>query len=344
MEREALEDIPRKDCVRMAGPDEQGLYSCVFYAFNTLVTLKGYCEDAEALRHSIDMTAILDAGVRLCRRYEWLLSRTLRGSELWNLNHAEGMPVAISPETAHILREGIRYASMSGGFFDITMGSVTRLWDLAKGRVPSREEVEDALTHVGWRNIQLIKTGDRTSPYFARLLDPKTVVDVGGIAKGMIADSLCRLFSEHGFAGAFVNLGGNVAVFGGRYGGGAWRIGIQSPFKKSQIEGVISLRDGSVVTSGLYERCFEQDGVFYHHILDSRTGFPVETDVAGVSVIARRACEADGYSTILFTLGSDAALALVEETSGLEAVIVTRDGRLMASSGLAAPVGWRPAR
>lgn len=349
----SLRDIPEKDKISFVERDEQGMFSAAFFAFSTLVTIKGYFDP----KADKNVKKVIDQAVALCRDIEWTLSRTLEGSEIFRLNVSQGELIELSPLAWRALKGGVYYSAQGKGAFDITMGAVTSLWDFNEGIIPDRKELAKALTHVNWRNVDLLEVdggvpevgsedpvaledhaapGNPTAPkrYFARLLDADAVVDLGGCAKGFIADELCALLRECGVAGAFVNLGGNVAVFGGKPDGKQWRIGIQSPFETGKIQGVVSLTAGSVVTSGLYERHFEKDGIDYHHILDSATGFPLETDIAGVSVVANTSSDADGYSTTLFALGSEQALSFVEETPGIEAILILKDGTTKTSQGL----------
>ena len=154
-------------------------------------------------------------------------------------------------------------------------------------------------------------------------------MDVGGIAKGWIADRLSALLAERGLDSFVVNLGGNVMARGQKPDGSPWRVGLQDPRDKGSIVGAVTVRDASAVTSGVYERCFERDGAFYHHILDPKTGFPVETDAAGATVVARRSIDAEGYSTTLLALGIERGLAFARERDAiLGAYFVDRDGKV----------------
>lgn len=333
MSRYTLKEIPLKDEVTVTGPDQTGLWGCGFYAFNTEVSLKTHGQN--------DSKPAFAAVVDLCRRFERQLSRTLEGSEIYQLNNAHGETVEISTQTADVLGRSLWYCRQSEGRFDITVGAVTQLWDFQNGIIPGDAELIAAVEHVDWRTVELSTEaqGDRNDRdgrvrYFVRLRDPQAAVDVGGTAKGIIADEIIALLQRHGLSGAFVNLGGNVAVFGGKPDNSPWRIGIQDPFGKGQLIGVMPLREGSVVTSGLYERSFEHEGRLYHHILDPQTGLPVQTDLAGATVIAKTSSDGDGYSTSLFALGSKEALAFVESIPNVEVILVRQDRTLVLSSGL----------
>lgn len=325
-------EIPDKDKVLFTDPDGTELFSLTFFAFSTVVTVKAAASEGITLDYREISREIID----MCRDYEWMLSRTLEESDLSRINRCAGDMVEVKRETWEAVRSGLRFCKESEGLFDVTMGAVTRLWDFNREIVPEKHVIEEALTHVDWRKVILEKTsGEGGEHCFVKLEDPGAVLDLGGCAKGFIADRMCGRLKERGIAHAFVNLGGNVAVFGGKPDKTPWRIGIKDPFDTDRIRGISTLSEGSVVTSGLYERCFTRNGRFYHHILDVKTGYPVETDIAGVSVVAKSSQDADGFSTTLFALGSEAALRFTERTPQIEAVIITKEEKALVSSGLA---------
>lgn len=325
-------EIPDKNKVLFTDPDETGLCSLTFFAFSTVVTIKAAASEGITVDYREISREIID----MCRDYEWMLSRTLEKSDLFRVNRCAGDMVEVRKGTWEAIRSGLRFCEKSEGFFDVTMGAVTELWDFNKEIIPEKHILEEAITHVDWRKVILEKASSEGGEhYFVKLEDPKAVLDLGGCAKGFIADRICERLKEREIAHAFVNLGGNVAVFGEKPDKTPWRIGIKDPFDTDRIRGISTLSEGSVVTSGLYERCFTQNGRFYHHILDVKTGYPVETDIAGVSVIAKSSRDADGFSTTLFALGSEAALNFTERTPEIEAIIITKEEKTVVSSGLA---------
>lgn len=322
-----LSDIPLKDAVTIAGPDAKEAWSCTFFAFNTEILIQTY----PGTLPEQTLRAGFAKAVERCRTFEYLLSRHLPESDVSHINNAAGKTVRIAPETYEVLKASLRYCEASGGIFDITMGSACRLWDFASGVVPAQDELEQALEHVNWRMLSL---SEDIEGFWARLDDPRASIDVGGTAKGFIADDLHRLLAEKGFSNAIVNLGGNVVTFGSKPDGKPWTIGIRNPADPATLIGAVPLHAGSVVTSGLYERCFTKDGIRYHHILDPKTGFPVDTDIAGASIVSERSIDGDGYSTTVFALGSVRALAFIEQLPGIEALLVLDDGSILQSSGL----------
>jgi FAD:protein FMN transferase len=299
------------------------------FAFNTVNTITAYTDDDK----------ILEEAAALCIRYEFLFSRTRPDSELSRINEAGGRPVAVDDELAAFIQTALDYCARSDGLFDITMGSVTRLWDFKERLIPTQEQVDEALTHVDYRSV-------RVEGNTVTLNDPLSCIDLGGIAKGYIADKLIALLASRGVSSGLVNLGGNVAVLGGKPDGSAWNIGLRVPVSSSDVMmidsfAMVSVRDMSVVTSGIYERSFMQNNTLYHHILDPKTGFPAETDLLGASIISRQSLDADGFTTALIIMGLDRALDFVEADPCLEAVFVTTEGTVFASSGVGHEIPFR---
>ncbi|MDO4443641.1 MAG: FAD:protein FMN transferase [Slackia sp.] len=372
-----LDPIPLEKDFQFRGPDADGQCSALFYAFNTVVTLQAFAEEASCLQ-------AFAAAMEACRRFERLFSRTLPHSDISRLNAADGAWVDVSRETFELLAASKRYCAESSGIFDITMGAAVRLWDFHRGIVPRQAELEEALKHVDWRFVELkekerqcegagkspveetqpagrgadaaLSTGqaaDDASPcetaehepaksddaeirYCGRLADSAASVDVGGTAKGFIADAIGDIFLAKGVESFIVNLGGNVLANGVKPDKNPWIIGLQDPRasrESGKILGAIPLENASAVTSGTYERCFERDGKTYHHILDPATGFPVKTDLAGATVIARTSLDAEGYSTTLLALGKERAAAFAQNHPAiLAAYLVDAEGRVFVAT------------
>ena len=318
---EVLDTIPNEKLLETTGPDDAGMLRQRFLAFNTIVTLQAFGDERRAL-------AAFDEARAASRRFERLFSRTLPHSDIARLNAAEGTAVEIAPETADLLTRALFYCADSCGRFDITMGAAVRLWDLRRGIVPSQAALDEALAHVDWRGLHVWREGGRA---FAQLDDPLAAVDVGGIAKGWIADELTRILRAHGLSDFIVNLGGNVVAHGEKPGGAPWNIGVQDPRDKSAVVCAMPLRDASAVTSGIYERCCTVGGRFYHHILTPETGMPAQTDVAGVTIVADRSIDAEGYSTTLLALGAKRGQAFAQARPAIrKAIFIGRDGQVIS--------------
>lgn len=272
--------------------------------------------------------AAASEAMALCRDYEKVFSRTDPDSELYRLNSRETNTV--SDELAQVIALGLDYARLTGGAFDIAMGSVTALWDFTaeEPQVPDSGAVAEAMAHAGWEKVRL----EGNTVIFS---DPETTLDLGGIAKGYIADRMAELLAEKGVSSAIISLGGNLYCLGTKPDGSDFQVGIQYPYQeRNETIGGLGVHDRSVVTSGLYERCFTADGRLYHHILDPETGWPVENGLLAVSIVSGRSVDGDALSTACFVLGLEDGLALIEETEGVEAVFITADFQLHLSTGL----------
>lgn len=284
--------------------------------------------------YDTDDEAILDGAFELCGEYEALLSRTIPTSDVYRINAADGAPVEVSDATAELIALALDYAQLSGGAFDPTIEPLTALWDITSEspHVPQADAIAQALALVDWTKVRV--DGNTVT------LEPGMGIDLGGIAKGYIADRIRDYLTDCGVTSALINLGGNVLAVGDKPDGSQFTVGVRKPFGASQTDiiGAYRVCDMSVVTSGIYERYFEQDGTLYHHILDSATGYPVANDIYSVTILSPNSTEGDVLSTVCFALGVDKGLELVDSLDGIEAVYCMADGSLVFSAGAAE--GW----
>lgn len=287
--------------------------------FDTVVQIEVWGADQEIMEHCRQM----------CEDYEQMLSATIEMSEISRINNAGGEPVEVSDETAGLIEEGIKYGDISDGRFDITIAPATDLWNFTDNEekiLPDPDELAEAVTHIDYHCIKV--EGNTVT-----LTDPEARIDLGGIAKGYIADRLKEYLKDEGIEHALIDLGGNMLTLGRRYDGNDFRIGIQKPFADTGTAmAVVSVNDKSVVTSGDYERYFEKDGVIYHHILDPDTGYPVQNDLDQVTIISDQSVDGDALSTTCFAMGLEDGLELIRSLDGIEAVFVTKDGEMHTSS------------
>lgn len=281
--------------------------SQVGFYFDTVVTVTLY--DGEE--------GLLDEIMAACDRYEKLLSKTVEGSDVDRINKAGGESVTVDAETWEILRRAKEISQMTDGAFAVTIAPLSAMWDFTGGtqRMPTDEQRLSALPLVDDSAIILGEGNTVTLPKGAQ-------IDLGGIAKGYIADKVAELVQGRA-SGAVLSLGGNVYVLGHKPDGTVFNVGIQDPHGPSPIASV-SVTDISVVTSGIYERQFEKDGVTYHHILDPKTGLPSQSDLASATIVAKSSMDADALATALIVLGREKALQLMQE-QGIEGVLITRD-------------------
>ena len=314
--------IQHEDFVRVhTGSGLSSPSSCEMRAFGTAVAFSAYGEPQAC------QAAFAEAAAA-CRRYERRLSTRLPNSDVSRLNASHGEMCAVHPQTAELIEHALGYCERSEGMFDITVQPAVRLWDFEHAIVPDGDSLAKAVSHVGWRGLHVF---EQAGCFFAQLDDSQAAVDLGGVAKGWIADELVRLFGrpEWGLSGYVVNLGGNVAVGGAKPDGSPWTVGLRDPWHLGSTLATVEVRSGAVVTSGTYERCFEKGGVLYHHVLDTATGMPVRTDLVSATVVADSAIDAEGYSTTLLALGTDRALRLAGAEPAIGcAILVDIDGKL----------------
>jgi thiamine biosynthesis lipoprotein len=267
------------------------------------------------------------------REIEGIMSANLADTELDRINRNAGKaPTAVSGELLDLLEHARAYALISGGAFDPTVGPLVKLWGIGgdKPRLPGEEEIACALALVDYRDLVI----DREAGT-AFLRRPGQALDLGAIAKGYAADQAALTAEKAGAKRAVIDLGGNVFALGERRKGEAWRIGVQDPRQERGVSlGTLRVRNKSVVTSGVYERYFEEGGKRYHHILSTKDGYPVENGLAAVTVTADLSMDADALSTAVFALGYEKGRALIEARPGAEAVFVFEDSRVILSSGM----------
>ena len=277
-------------------------------------------------------------GFKVIEESEALLSKTVKGSDVDRINSAAGEEVEISETTRETIAVGLEMGEISGGSFDITIGRLTDLWDFKASdpQVPSANEIGKACETVDYRQVEL--AGNNIS-----LRNIRAKIDLGGIAKGYIADQLTEFLEDKGVESGIINLGGNVVAIGTKEGGDDFVIGIERPYSdRTEVIGTVSVQDKTVVTSGIYERMFERDGTIYHHILDPSTGYPSETDLESVTIVAEKgnSCFCDGLSTTCLMAGSNEAMRIVKmlqkkyPEKNIEALFIDRKDNITVTDGM----------
>lgn len=293
--------------------------------------------------------ALLDDCLALCDKYELVFSRTNEKSELYKLNHrkdtsdkdpnADGQttpyPVSgtadtwhISEDLASLLSQGLSITRESDGAFDIAIAPLTSLWDFTAEdpKDPDDAAIQKALPLCSSDGVT-IDGQDITLP------SDDIQFDVGAIAKGYIADRMKDLLVKKGVKSAIINLGGNVLCIGSKPDGTPFKVGIQKPFAdRNETEAVMDITGKSVVSSGIYERCFKQGGKLYHHILNPQTGYPYDNGLISVTIISDQSVDGDALSTTCFALGLEDGLKFAEK-KGVQAVFITEDYELHYTDG-----------
>lgn len=285
--------------------------------FDTVIQIEAWGTKASTLEHC----------KTICEDYENLFSNKIETSEISKINASAGNPVKVSEETLELISRGIDYCELSGGKFDITIAPLSDLWnftDNPNGNLPEQSAIEEARSHVGYKTIQVDKDSCTVT-----LNDPQAKIDLGGIAKGYIADRLKAYLKSEGVEHALINLGGNVLALGTAYDGTPFHIGIQKPFdeQNSTID-ILEIEDRSVVSSGIYQRYFEKDGTIYHHILNPETGYPYSNNLLQATIISDRSMDGDALSTCCFALGLNDGSTLIESLDHVQAIFVTEDYQL----------------
>lgn len=264
--------------------------------FDTVVDIRVCGDDADRL---------LKECFDICRDMEKTLSAHDEESELYRLNHRspDQQETEVSDDLKECISKGLYYSELTDGAFDITVLPLRELWDFEarEPSVPSEADIEAALKRVDYRRVHV--KGNTVS-----FDDPDTKIDLGGIAKGYISAKLKEHLVREGCTSALINLGGNVSAVGKKPDGESWRVGIQKPFAdRGTVYDTLEIDNECVVSSGTYERYFTENGKQYHHILDTKTGHPVETSLQQASVIGEDDTLCDALSTICVLLGKEEA-------------------------------------
>ena len=301
-------------------------YEKTEFLMGTYVTVRVYDEGKEAvLEEAFDRVEALAAKITVNEP----------GSEVDAINTAAGAEaVQLSDDVYPLVRSAWDYSEASNGDFDLSIGPITELWHIGfeDARKPEQSEIDAALALVDHERV-VLDDAART----VQLTDAGMRLDLGAIAKGYITDEVKELLVEDGVTTAIIDLGGNVYVLGGSplREGEAWNVGIQDPLAaRGETIGKTKQKDRSIVTSGIYERYIEVDGVNYHHLMDPETGYPFDNDIAGVSIISDKSIDGDALSTFVFGMGMEAGLAYVNGRDDIEAVFVTKDKKVYVSDGL----------
>jgi thiamine biosynthesis lipoprotein len=237
------------------------------------------------------------------------------------------IPIA-DRDIVDLVRTALDVAERTDGAFDITVYPLVELWGFyAKApAVPEAAQIAECLKRVGWRNLaiedgKLVKRQNGTE------------IDLGGIAEGYAVTEAVRVLKEAGIRSALVDAGGDIYAFG-HVRGRPWRVGVRNP-RGDGIIGAVDISDGSVSTSGDYERFFEKDGIRYPHIFDPKTGYPPR-GVISATVVSSNAALADAWALAVFVMGAQKGLERIRELPGAEALVVTADGTTHVTPGLKA--------
>ncbi len=291
----------------------------------TRVAVEAWHEDAAVA------DAAIAAVIAEMHRVDRLMSHYKPESELSQVNaRAAAGPVTVAPELASLVSRALEFSVLTDGAFDITYAGVGHLYDYRAHERPSDAQIAAGLSAVNWRLVVVDR--EASTIRFGR---EGVRIDLGGIAKGYAVDRGIAILADMGIRHGTVTAGGDTRILGDRL-GRPWVVGIRHPDDQQRVISRIPLSDAALSTSGDYERYFDEDGKRYHHIINPRTGRSAG-ELRSVTVIGPDATTTDGLSTSVFVLGAERGLALIERLGDVDAVLVTGDGKVLYSSGLAPP-------
>jgi len=272
------------------------------YLLDTFCTLTIYEGGGEAA---------MEAAYARLQELDALLDYNKEGSDLYRINHREGERVEINPDTVRLLELGREFCDLTGGALEPAIRPVTSLWDFKEvKKVPEREKLEEALEQVHSQAWEVSGT-----EFYSE--DPAVRIDAGAFAKGFVADEVKQAMMDAGVTSGLINLGGNVLCLGAKPDGSPFVIAMKDPSADNAMhyreDELLELEDISAVTAGIYERCFEENGVLYHHIMDPQTGYPVQNNLVSVTVTGRSSAICDALCTAIFVMGEEKGTAFLKE-------------------------------
>lgn len=290
-----------------------------FFAMDTIMSITAYGSNSQSA---------VSTAEKEINRLDKLLSVQNENSEIFKLNRDKS--INASADTVNLLKRAMNFYILTDGAFDITTEPLTRAWGFYSGlenRVPSQNEIDNALKTVGAEHINIDNKNIT--------LDGNTSLDLGGIAKGYASAKTAQILKENGVSSALISLGGNVRVVGSKPDGSDWSVAITDPDDNSKQVGTLAVRNTAVVTSGGYQRYFEENGHIYHHIIDTETGYPAQSGLKSVTVVSEDDTLADALSTGLFVMGLEKSSKLYSKNSALfGAVFVTDKNEIYITDNL----------
>lgn len=291
------------------------------FAMDTYMNLTAYGDNAE--------TALENAS-EIITELEMLLSVTSENSDVWRINASHGESVSVSVDTANIISKAVEYGNLTDDSLDITIYPVLKEWGFTTGnyKIPDDETLENLLENVDYSKIMLNNN--------TVLVPENYKIDLGALAKGYTGDKVIAELKENGIKSAIISLGGNVQAFGLKPDGSEWKVAVRNPFSPDTDMCILEIENKAVITSGNYERFFTgDDGRKYCHIINPADGFPAENGLVSVTVIGESGIMCDAFSTALFIMGTDSAEDFWKKNGGFDMILVTDDGRIIYTEGLA---------
>lgn len=302
-------------------PNEIYEESASLFAMDTYMTFQIYGGNNKDLRKVLNDTE------ELIINYEKKWSVTDSESEIYLLNHSSGKEVEVSDETIALLQYAKTVATDTNGNFDPTIYPIVKDWGFTTGeyKIPQEERIHELLAYVNYQNIKI--DGNRV------VIPSHYELDLGAVIKGYVGDEIIELWKQNNVSYGILNLGGNVQTLNQK-GKEDWKVGIRDPFNKQSVA-VVSVNDKAVVTSGSYERYFVgEDGNTYSHIINPKTGIPVNNGLLSVTIVSEEGRKCDALSTSLFVMGIDEAINYWEDRKDFDFVILSEDKRIIVSENI----------
>ena len=303
--------------------EDETRHEMTTFAMDTVMTFTIFHEDGEELLTDTEQEI---------RRLENLLSVTVDNSEVRQLNEKAGKDaVLVSEDTFTLLQRGKMLGEETNGAFDIAISPIVKAWGFTeeKKQVPAQETLDELLPLTDPADLLLDENLST-----AYLQKEGMAVDLGGIAKGYASDCVAALLRQKGVTSALFSLGGNVCAIGTKPTGDLWKVAVANPLDANDYVGILDFQDACVITSGGYQRYFEEDGKRYHHIIDPATGWPAESGLLSVTIVCEDGTRADALSTALFVMGLEDALAYWQSQKDFEVIFVTEEGEVIVTEGL----------
>ncbi|SDX92706.1 FAD:protein FMN transferase [Lachnobacterium bovis] len=303
------------------------------FSLDTIVTITVYNnEDSKYVDKCFD----------IINKYDNMFSTSKANSDISKINTNPNKFVHVHKDTIEVLKSSIKTAQQTNGLFDPTIGKLTDLWNISElaknaknknnevsaNNIPSAEKIHSLVPHINYKNIKIQDDS-------VMLCDSNAKIDLGGIAKGYIADKIKLYFNKCPLKNkAIINLGGNILTIN-KSSSDTFNIGIQKPFSATNSTiGKIKISNSSIVTSGIYERFFKCNNKIYHHILNTSTGYPVDNNLEEVTIITPKSTNADALSTSVFSMGLKNGKNYIESLKNTEAIFVTKDKKVYLTNGI----------
>lgn len=297
--------------------DNSTEYSKEFFAMDTYVKFTAYGKNTKDA---------LELAEKRFVEMEAMWSVTNESSDIYAVNHANGNSVTVSEQTADLITYSLQTANETKTF-EPTIYPIMTAWGFTTGenRVPSAEEIKELLQNVGSEKV--IVEGNSVR------LEQGVLLDLGAVGKGAAGDEVIQILKENGITSALLDIGVNIQLIGQKK-GADWRLGVRSPFGEGTV-GVLEMSDAAVVTSGNYERFFtDENGISYGHIIDPFTGYPADSGLASVTIVASEGKRADALSTSVFIMGLEDAARFWRENRDFDMILILQNGEIYLTEGL----------